>query len=147
MKKGYITCSGWKTTLLTSVFFILASVFLPHGTMLTGFCGCRYRCSRMLDGLVSSHPKTLAPGGRKKKKMVIWHGTPEDLRLRHFRLPPSDSPTGWRWTEWTDWALTTPTTTKKIFWYFGGWFLPPIERCASEQVASYAQSFESGGTK
>ncbi len=35
---GYMACSGWKTTLLTSIFFLLTSVlFSPHGTTLMAF--------------------------------------------------------------------------------------------------------------
>jgi hypothetical protein len=52
--------SGWKTTLLTSVFFVQISVFLafsPHGTILMVLIRMSvHRCSQMLDGLVSSHP-------------------------------------------------------------------------------------------
>jgi hypothetical protein len=50
-----IFSSGWKTTLPTSVFFLLTSVFLPCGTMLTAFYASCYGCSRMSDGLVYTH--------------------------------------------------------------------------------------------
>jgi hypothetical protein len=53
--------NGWKTTLLTCVFFVRTSVFLalsPHGTKLTVLIRMSvYGRLQMLDGLVSSHPK------------------------------------------------------------------------------------------
>jgi hypothetical protein len=48
--------SGWGPTHLTSVFSLQTSVTSPHDTTLTAFAGVKYRCLRMLDGLVSIHP-------------------------------------------------------------------------------------------
>jgi hypothetical protein len=33
----------------------------PHGTTLMAFADVKYRCLRMLDGLVSSHPHFIIP--------------------------------------------------------------------------------------
>jgi hypothetical protein len=56
-----VSDSGWKTTLLTSNFFVQTSVFLalsPHGTTLTALIQMSiYECSQILDGFVSSHPR------------------------------------------------------------------------------------------
>jgi hypothetical protein len=52
-----IIISGWKPIHLTSVFSLRTSVTLPHGTTLTAFADVKYGCLRMLDRLVSTHPK------------------------------------------------------------------------------------------
>jgi hypothetical protein len=49
--------SGWKTTLLTSVFFLLTSLFFTSWDYADSFfVDVQYRCCRMFDGLVSSDP-------------------------------------------------------------------------------------------
>ncbi len=60
-----MTTSGWKTTLLTSVFFVWTFVFLVTSVFLTSWdyadgidTDDKYRCLRMLDWLVSTHPMT-----------------------------------------------------------------------------------------
>ena len=51
-------CSGQKPTHLTSVFTLRTSVFLTSWYYAEGIdTNVKYGCSRMLDGLVSSHPK------------------------------------------------------------------------------------------
>ena len=52
-----VFCSGWKTSLLTSVFLLLTSVFLlPHGTMLTAYADVDtdVRCVGFLTTLFGS---------------------------------------------------------------------------------------------
>ncbi len=106
MKKKVIKHAvGGKTTLLTSVLFVLTSVFSPRGTTLTAFCRCWYGCSRMLDGLVSSHPKKLAPGGRKRlydmghlKTFLIV--TSDLCRAIHRRVGDGLSGRIERWRRW-----------------------------------------------
>ncbi len=49
--------SGWKPTNLTFVFTLRISVFLASWYYAEGLdTDVKYRCSRLLDGLVSSHP-------------------------------------------------------------------------------------------
>ncbi len=77
-------CSGWKPNPLTSVFSLRTSIFTsPHGTMLTALADVKYICLRMLDRLVSTHPKKcfiLQPWKRMKlapisnqKENVPWY--------------------------------------------------------------------------
>jgi hypothetical protein len=49
--------SGWKPTNLTFVFTLRTSVFLASWYYAEGLdTDVKYGCSRLLDGLVSSHP-------------------------------------------------------------------------------------------
>jgi hypothetical protein len=52
--------SGWKTTLLTSVFFIQTSVFLASCYYADSIdTDVKYGCLQMLDWLVSTHHKKI----------------------------------------------------------------------------------------
>ncbi len=70
-------CCGWKTTLLTSLFFVRTSIFLalsPHGTTLTVLKQMSvYGCSQMLDVLVSSHPITCRLNDIQPNDSVYFH--------------------------------------------------------------------------
>ncbi len=52
--------SGWKPNHLKFVFSHWKTNFTsPHGTTLMAFADVKYGCLKMLDGLVSTHPKTV----------------------------------------------------------------------------------------
>jgi len=59
-KPNNLKLSGWKPTNLTSVFTVRTSVFLASWYYAEGVdTDVKDGCSRMLDGLVSSHPLKL----------------------------------------------------------------------------------------
>ena len=86
--------SGWKTTLLTSIFLLPTSVnnALRASWCYTDgrFCRCWCRCWRMLVGLVSSHPKADGPCQWALYLFPVVHVSKSDsfhkTRLISFRM-------------------------------------------------------------